>query len=66
MGVFLRWGIFGILAVAAMVYAYNASKRMAENHQSQKTVVVSQGDEAEAADETESGECPLDGLRRRR
>lgn len=32
MSVFLRWGIFGILGVAAMVYAYNASKRMAEVH----------------------------------
>ncbi|HEU4778301.1 MAG TPA: hypothetical protein VFS58_00315 [Steroidobacteraceae bacterium] len=32
MSVFLRWGIFGILAVAALVYAYNASKRMAEKH----------------------------------
>jgi hypothetical protein len=30
--VFLRWGIFGILGVAALVYAYNASKRMAEVH----------------------------------
>ena len=29
MGVFLRWGVFGILAVAALVYAYNASKRLA-------------------------------------
>jgi hypothetical protein len=28
--VFLRWGVFGILGVAALVYAYNASKRMAE------------------------------------
>ena len=26
MSVFLRWGIFGILAVAALMYAYNASK----------------------------------------
>jgi hypothetical protein len=24
MGVFLRWGVFGIIAVAALVYAYNA------------------------------------------
>jgi hypothetical protein len=32
MSVFLRWGIFGILGVAALVYAYNASKRMAEAH----------------------------------
>ncbi len=31
MGVFLRWGIFGILGVAALVYAYNASKKLAEN-----------------------------------
>jgi hypothetical protein len=31
MSVFLRWGVFGILAVAALLYAYNASKRLAEN-----------------------------------
>jgi hypothetical protein len=30
--VFLRWGIFGILGFAALMYAYNASKRMAEKH----------------------------------
>src|SRR6185503_7387128 len=30
MGVFLRWGIFGILAVAGLMYAYNASKQMAQ------------------------------------
>jgi len=30
--VFLRWGVFGILGVAALMYAYNASKRMAEAH----------------------------------
>jgi hypothetical protein len=28
--VFLRWGVFGILGVAALLYAYNASKRLAE------------------------------------
>jgi hypothetical protein len=32
MSVFLRWGIFGILGFAALLYAYNASKRMAERH----------------------------------
>jgi hypothetical protein len=32
MGVFLRWGIFGILAVAGLVYAYNASKRVTQRH----------------------------------
>ena len=31
MGVFLRWGVFGILAVAGLMYAYNASKQMAKN-----------------------------------
>ena len=30
MSVFLRWGVFGILGVAALIYAYNASKRLAE------------------------------------
>lgn len=32
MSVFLRWGIFGILGFAALLYAYNTSKRMAEHH----------------------------------
>ena len=30
MSVFLRWGVFGILGVAALLYAYNASKRLTE------------------------------------
>ncbi len=30
MSVFLRWGIFGIVGVAALLYAYNASKKFAE------------------------------------
>ena len=30
MSVFLRWGVFGILGVAALLYAYNASKRLSE------------------------------------
>src|SRR5262245_29882444 len=34
MSVFLRWGVFGILGVAALLYAYNASKRLAESHAS--------------------------------
>ncbi len=29
MSVFLRWGIFGILGVAGLMYAYNVSKQMA-------------------------------------
>lgn len=28
MGVFLRWGVFAILAIAALMYAYNASKQL--------------------------------------
>jgi hypothetical protein len=36
MSVFLRWGIFGILGVAALVYAYNASKSMAEKREAQR------------------------------
>ena len=32
MSVFLRWGVFGILGFAALLYAYNASKRLAEAH----------------------------------
>ena len=32
MSVFLRWGVFGILGVAALMYAYNASKRLAAAH----------------------------------
>ena len=41
MSVFLRWGIFGILSVAALVYAYNASKSMAGKHAAQNAVAVS-------------------------
>ena len=41
MSVFLRWGIFGILAVAALVYAYNASKSMADKRAAQPVVAVS-------------------------
>lgn len=39
MSVFLRWGVFGILAVAAMVYAYNASRRLAERREAPAKVV---------------------------
>jgi hypothetical protein len=38
--VFLRWGIFGILGVAALLYAYNASKRLAERHAQNPAAVV--------------------------
>jgi hypothetical protein len=41
MSVFLRWGIFGIIGFAALMYAYNASKRMAERHSREPAAVVS-------------------------
>jgi len=40
--VFLRWGIFGIIGFAALMYAYNASKRMAEKHSAQPVAAVSE------------------------
>jgi hypothetical protein len=55
MGVFLRWGVFGILAVAAMVYAYNASKRLAERRQSPTPSVVSQPDAVDDEPEQAAG-----------
>lgn len=42
MSVFLRWGIFGILGVAALLYAYNASKRMAEAHAGKPKAVTAE------------------------
>jgi hypothetical protein len=39
-GVFLRWGIFGIIAVAALVYAYNALGSLAERRHAPPVVEV--------------------------
>jgi len=39
-GVFLRWGIFGILAVAALIYAYNALGHLADRHKATPAAVV--------------------------
>jgi hypothetical protein len=47
MGVFLRWGVFGILVVAALVYAFNASKKLAENRQAKLPTVVAAPNEIE-------------------
>ena len=41
MGVFLRWGSFGIIVVAALIYAYNASKDLSERRQQSKAAVSS-------------------------
>jgi hypothetical protein len=40
MGVFLRWGVFGIIAVAALVYAYNALGHLADRHKAAPAAVV--------------------------
>ena len=49
MSVFLRWGIFGILGVAALLYAYNASKRLAERHAQPPPAAQAAQDPAPAA-----------------
>jgi hypothetical protein len=51
MSVFLRWGIFGILGVAAMVYAYNASKHMAEKRAARGTPAAANAANAAGADQ---------------
>jgi hypothetical protein len=40
MSVFLRWGIFGILGVAGLLYAYNASKHMAAKRSTHEQIVA--------------------------
>ena len=40
MGVFLRWGVFGIIAVAALIYAYNALGHLADRRRSAPPVVA--------------------------
>lgn len=58
MSVFLRWGVFGILGVAALMYAYNASKRLAESHSTRPRVAAVQPAEEPAEDETaDAGEA---------
>ena len=56
MSVFLRWGIFGILGVAALLYAYNASKRLAEAHAANPPAATAAADEAAAEEADEPGE----------
>ena len=55
MSVFLRWGIFGILGVAALLYAYNASKRFAQSHAGKPAVMaVEPSDPSEPAEPEET------------
>ena len=60
MSVFLRWGIFGIIGVAALMYAYNASKRMAERHSRERPAVAAEPREtAGAPSPPEAGPAPV-------
>ena len=62
MSVFLRWGIFGILGVAALVYAYNASKKLAENRMKEPPAAVqAPASEPETEAETETQTRPESG-----
>ena len=62
MSVFLRWGIFGILGVAALMYAYNASKRMAEKRSTRELPAAvatdPRGADVTPAPERESAPAP--------
>ncbi|MEO8019557.1 MAG: hypothetical protein ABI769_17235 [Pseudomonadota bacterium] len=49
MSVFLRWGIFGILGFAGLMYAYNASKHIAEKRAERATTVAVTAQPAPAA-----------------
>jgi hypothetical protein len=51
--VFLRWGVFGILGVAALMYAYNASKRLAGSH-ADRPEVAAPAPAEEPADEADA------------
>jgi hypothetical protein len=55
--VFLRWGIFGIIGFAALLYAYNASKRMAEKHSTREPPAVTVADQR--APEAEPAPAPV-------
>ena len=54
MGVFLRWGAFGIIVVAALIYAYNASKGLAERRQQTRAAATSQQGEVQGSEAAEA------------
>lgn len=49
MSVFLRWGVFGILSFAALLYAYNASKDLAKRRPPPPVAVAPAAETAEQA-----------------
>jgi hypothetical protein len=61
MSIFLRWGIFGILGVAGLMYAYNASKQMAAKRAARPPPVAAQSAESEpVADDAATPEAPAE------
>jgi hypothetical protein len=52
MSVFLRWGIFGIIGLAALMYAFNASKQLAEQRSAQVKAVPAPQDVRESVRES--------------
>ena len=61
MSVFLRWGVFGILGVAALMYAYNASKRLAEARAAKApTAAVTEAEPEEEEQPAEEAAAPED------
>jgi hypothetical protein len=46
MSVFLRWGVFGILAFAGLLYAYNASKHLADQRTAKAAAAAETGSAA--------------------
>jgi hypothetical protein len=60
--VFLRWGILGILSVAALVYAYNASKRLAASHERKPAVIAAAATETEVVAEPAAEPAPEEPL----
>lgn len=57
MSVFLRWGIFGILGFAGLMYAYNASKRLAERRPPPAPVSVVSAEPKAVSDEAVTPAC---------
>jgi hypothetical protein len=64
--VFLRWGVFGILAFAALIYAYNASKDLAGKRRLAAPVVTVPAEAPVPAPASISGDCELEILVARR
>jgi hypothetical protein len=60
MSVFLRWGIFGILGVAGLMYAYNASKQLAAKRAAQPVPVAAAPAQPTSAGHEPGGQAPAE------